>query len=151
MAETNYIAAIEGLLNELKQITQMTLNQSGVKQNTDLSKSVQYVVTKDGVNMLVASYYPFVSGGRRARIRRVPIAALIEFIKKNNIRPRGRQTINQLAYAIQESIYKRGIKAKNFEDKVATGVADYTAAALADELALLVADDLVEMFAPVAV
>jgi len=151
MAEKNYIEAIEGLLNELKQITQMALSQSGVKQTTDLSKSVEYVVTKDGVNMLVASYYPFVSNGRRANIRRVPIANLIEFIKKNNIRPRGGQTINQLAWAIQTSIYRRGIKGKKFEDKVATGVADYTAAALADELALLVAEDLVEMFAPVAV
>jgi len=151
MNTEDYVKAINGLMQNLKKITVMTLTSSGVKQQSNLAKSIEYVTNKDGVQMLAASYYPYVSGGRRANIRRVPIKDLIVWIKQYGIRPRNGQTINQLAFAIQTSIYKRGIKAKNFEDKVETGVADYTAVALADELAVLVADDLVDMFAPVAV
>jgi hypothetical protein len=151
MADTNYMEMITNLMQELQKITVMTLTQSGVKPNSLLAKSIQYVTTKDGVQMLAASYYPYVSGGRKARMRRVPIADLIPWIKQYGITPRFGQTINQLAFAIQTSIYKRGIRAKNFEDKVETGVADYASIALADELAEQVADDLVEAFEPVAV
>ena len=150
MAENkNYIDLISDLLNQLREITLMTLTESGVENNSNLNDSIKYVATKDGINMIAASYYPYVSQGRRANIRRVPLSALIDWIKRYNIRPRNGQTINQLAFAIQTSIYKRGIKAKNFVDKVETGVADYTANALANELAIVIADDLVEMFAPV--
>jgi hypothetical protein len=127
---------------ELKKITLMVLEQNKVKADSNLAKSVEYVYTADGVQMMVASYYPYVSGGRKAGIRRVPVADLIQWIKKKNIRPRRGQTINQLAYAISESIYKRGIKAKSFEEKVANGIADYATIALADELAEQIADDL---------
>lgn len=151
MTTEEYFKAIDGLMKQLKDITVMTLKKSGVKENSNLAKSIQYVTNKDGVQMLAASYYPYVSAGRKANIKRVPIADLIQWIKQYNIRPRPGQTINQLAYAIQTSIYKRGIKAKSFEEKVEVGVADYTSVVLADELAELVADDLVEMFAPVAV
>ena len=151
MTTEEYFKAIEGLMKQLKDITVMTLKKSGVKENSNLAKSIQYVTNKDGVQMLAASYYPYVSAGRKANIKRVPIADLIQWIKQYNIRPRPGQTINQLAYAIQQSIYKRGIKAKKFEEKVEIGVADYTALALADELAELIADDLVLMMSPVAV
>lgn len=144
----DYFKAIEDLLTELKKITVMTLKNSGVKEKSNLAKSVQYITNKDGVQMLVASYYPYVSGGRKANIKRVPISYLIDWIKRYGIKPRSGQTINQLAYAIQTSIYKRGIRAKKFEEKVEIGVADYTALVLSDELAEIVADDMVDMFAP---
>ena len=62
----DYFKAIEDLLTELKKITVMTLKNSGVKEKSNLAKSVQYITNKDGVQMLVASYYPYVSGGRKA-------------------------------------------------------------------------------------
>jgi len=148
MTTEEYFEVINGLLDELKKITLMTLNKSGVKENSNLSKSIEYVSNADGIQMLAASYYPYVSAGRKANIKRVPIQYLITWIKQYGIRPRSGQSINQLAYAIQTSIYKRGIKAKSFEEKVEVGVADYTAIALADELSELIADDLVETFAP---
>lgn len=148
MTTEEYFEVINGLLDELKKITLMTLNKSGVKENSNLSKSIEYVSNADGIQMIAASYYPYVSAGRKANIKRVPIQYLITWIKQYGIRPRSGQSINQLAYAIQTSIYKRGIKAKSFEEKVEVGVADYTAIALADELSELIADDLVETFAP---
>jgi hypothetical protein len=152
MADKNEITTmLTELLKELQKITLMTITKSGVKANSDLAKSVKYYVTKDGIQMEVAAYYPYVSSGRRPNIRRVPIKDLIPWIKQYGIRPRNGQTINQLAFAIQTSIYKRGIKGKNYVDKVETGVADYAAFAVADDLAVVIADDLVEMFAPVAI
>jgi hypothetical protein len=164
--ETNYFAAIKGLLQELQQITIVAMAQTGVKSSSDLSKSVKYVLTKDGIKLLVAEYYPWVSEGhvvkRRAGLRKVPIDALIEWIKKNGIVPRnsktGRfQTINQMAFAVQTAIYKRGIKGgkktkgRNYANKVADDVADYTAEELANQLALDIADELIEMFQPVTI
>lgn len=154
----NYIANIKDLLLELQQITIAAMASTGIKKNSELSKSVKFTTTKDGIKMEVAEYYPWVSEGhlikRRAGLRRVPIDVLIEWIKKNNIVPTSGKTINQLAFAIQTSIYKKGIegkkvKGKGFAEKVATNVADYTAEELVDYLAIMIADDLVEAFAPV--
>jgi len=160
MAETNYIASIKDLLAELQQISIQAMASTGVKSTSDLSKSVKYIITKDGVKMEVLEYYPFVSEGhlvkRRARIAKVPIDALIQWIKKKGLVPSGKKTINQLAFAIQTSIYKKGIsgkvktKGRKFADLVETNVADYTAEELANSLANEIADELVEMFAPVA-
>lgn len=157
----NYLQDIQDLLTELREITIQSMAASGVKSTSDLSKSVQWYYTKDGVAMKVAEYYPWVSDGhkvvRRAGVSKVPVDALIEWIKKRNIIPTGKKTINQLAFAIQTSIYKRGIKSKlptkgkGYADKVAENVADYTAEELANYLATEIADDLVEMFAPVAI
>ena len=161
MAERNYIQEIQGLLAELQQISIVAMAQTGVKKTSDLSKSVKYYITKDGIKMSVLQYYPWVSDGhlvkRRSHVRRVPIDALVEWIKRRGLVPRGRQTVNQLAFAIQTAIWKRGIKGtvktkgKNYADLVATDVADYTAEELANYLALEIADELVDMFAPVTV
>lgn len=160
MAEDNYIASIKNLLAELQQITIQAMAQTGVNTSSDLAKSVKYVITKDGIKLMVAEYYPFVSEGhvvkRRALISKVPISALIPWIKKRGLVPKAGKTINQLAFAIQTAIYKRGIsgkvktKGKGFADTVETNVADYTATELADVLAVQIADELVAMFAPVA-
>ncbi len=159
MGKIDYIEALKNLLQELQQITIEAMASTGVKSTSDLSKSVKYTLTKDGIKMEVAEYYPYVSEGhlikRRAGLRKVPIDVLIQWIKKNNIIPNAGKTINQLAWAIQTSIYKKGIrgnkktKGRKFADKVANNVADYTAEELADVLANEIADELVDMFEPV--
>lgn len=166
MADSNYIAAIKGLLEELRTITIMAMASTGVDKDSDLSKSVKYIITKDGIKMEVAEYYAWVDEGhkvtRKPMVRKVPIDALIQWIKKKGLLGRSKKsgrfiTFNQLAFAIQTAIYKKGIqgkvktKGKNFAEKVANNVADYTAEELADVLALQIADELVDMFAPVAV
>ena len=135
-------------MKDLQDITVATIVQSGVKQQSNLAKSIKYVQIKEGLNMESNFYYPFVSAGRKSGIRKVPIKALIEYIKHYNLRPRNGQTINQLAFAIQTHIYKSGIKAKNFDVKVATAAGDIASVAVADDLALMIADELVDMFQP---
>lgn len=139
------------LMTDLQDMTVATIVQSGVKQTSKLAKSIGYVQTKDGLNMVSNYYYPFVSAGRRSGIKKVPIKALIEYIKEYNITPKTNQTINQLAFAMQTHIFKAGIKAKNFDDKVATAAGDIASVAVADDLAIIIADELVDMFAPVAI
>jgi len=160
-----YIQAIKGLLEELRTITLQAMAEAGVSTSSDLSKSVKYVFTKDGIKMEVAEYYPFVSEGhlvkRRPRARKIPLDVLIQWIKKKGILGRSRKsgrfiTTNQLAFAIQTAIWKKGImgkvktKGKKFAEKVMNSVADYTAEELANLLANEIADELVEMFEPIA-
>jgi len=160
MAEKNYIQAIQGLLQELKQITIMAMAETGVEKSSDLAKSVKYILTKEGVKMEVNNYYEVVSAGRRGTkrkrgLRRVPLNVLIEWIKQNGIVPRNKKTgrfmtINQLAFAIQNKIYlyginsKKPVKGKGYADIVENKVADYTAEELADVLAELIAENLVD-------
>ena len=148
---------IKQLLLELRNITLIAMAQSGIKKTSDLSKSVTFVETQDGIKMEVAEYYPYVSGGRSrtyrpARISKVPIDALIQWIRAKGIVPRTKMTTNQLAFAIQSAIYYKGIKSnkpvkgKNFADRVAEDVSDFTAEQVANYMAESIADDLVEMF-----
>lgn len=143
-----YQEMLSDLLTDLQKVTVATIIQSGVEKDSNLVKSIKYLPVKNGVNMEANYYYPFVSSGRRARIRKVPLAALIDYIKRYKIKPRNGQTINQLAFAIQQSIYKNGIKAKKFDDKVANAAGEISQIAVADDLSVIIADDLVEMFAP---
>ncbi len=139
---------LNDLLSDLSKVTIATIVQSGVDKNSNLAKSIKYVTIKEGINMEAAYYYPYVSGGRRVGIKKVPINALIEYCKRYGIQPRAGQTLNQLAFAIQTSIYKAGIKAKNFDDKVANAAGELTQVAIADDLAQMIADDLVDAFQP---
>ncbi len=149
MAKKNtYVDMLTDLMKDLQEITVATIVQSGVKSDSKLAKSIGYVQTKDGLNMVSNYYYPFVSQGRKSGIKKVPIKALIEYIKEYNLTPKNGQTINQLAFAIQTHIFKAGIKAKNFDDKVANAAGDIASVAVADDLALIIADELVDMFKP---
>lgn len=147
-ANPTYQEMLVDLLQDLQKVTVATIVQSGVKADSNLAKSIKYVTIKDGINMEANYYYPYVSNGRRAGIKKVPISALIEYCKQYGIRPRPGQTLNQMAFAMQTAIYNRGIKAKNFEDKVANAAGEISSVAVADDLAIIIADDLVDAFQP---
>lgn len=165
MNKNELVDAIKELLLELQKITVQTMATTGVKTSSDISKSIKYVITKDGVQMVANDYYTELSEGRsttkrRALAHRIPLDVLIKWIKAKNILPRNQKTgrfitINQFAWAIQTSIYKHGlnskraVKGKKFADKVENNVADYMANQLADKLAEAIANELVLMFAPV--
>ena len=137
---------LKGLLVDLQKVTVLALEQSGVKKNSDLSKSVKYVTVKDSINMEVAYYYPYVSTGRKPGVKKVPISALIQYIKQMGITPRNGQTINQLAFAIQTTIYKHGINPKNYLDRVANVAGEVSQEEIATGLMDEIADELVSMF-----
>lgn len=76
-----------------------------------------------GLSVFVEDYAKYVISGRRPFARKVPISALIGWIKLKGVGSgrdsRGRfagrpADINRLAWAIQASIYKNGIKGRDF-------------------------------------
>lgn len=87
--------------------------------DSDLKKSVE-VRPKGGDSLQVwfNDYGRYVISGRKKFARKVPIDALIKFIKKNGIRGRNAKgrfiSVNSLAFAIQNAIYKNGIKGRDF-------------------------------------
>jgi len=81
-----------------------------------LSDAKEMKVVEDGEGKLKIDgpeKYKWVILGRKkgsGKGSRVPIEALVKWIRKNNITPKDGISINQLAWAIQTSIYKNGIK-----------------------------------------
>lgn len=134
---------LKDLIPQLNKLTISYMN--GVSSSSNLTKSVGYEVTDTGIALVANSYWYYVSEGRRPRTTKVPITALIDYIKRYGISPRAGQSINQLAFAIQTSIYKQGINPKNYANKVIDATSDLTEETVADDLVLMIADDVTDI------
>lgn len=112
----------------------------------------------DGDPTLVLTYVDYfenVNLGRKKQKKKVPISALLDWIKVRGLRGRDKKGrfIPQLsfAFAIQTNIYKFGIRPSNIYDKGLDGLLDFVEnppPALADELQMIysmIAED-VNMF-----
>ena len=88
--------------------------------NTKLQESIEATIKgEDTIISYMAEYGQWVVSGRRKFVKKVPIAALLDWIKIKGISPRslnGTKPIstNQLAFAIQNTIFKNGIKGRDF-------------------------------------
>jgi hypothetical protein len=131
---------------ELEAVVQQVMVKNGVKKSSDLADSVEFTDnSRDSLFMYVNDYYQHVSKGRKPKEKKIPIDALIRFIKKNGI-VNPNKTTNQLAYAMQTSIYKSGISGKGFLDPVQKAVTDLVELRVADFLEEFVADSLYSAF-----
>jgi len=91
------------------------------------------VQTPDGpvAELQYADYFKYVNEGRRPNVKRVPIKALLDWIKIRGVRFRtergrfARGSNLQMAFAIQKNIYKYGIKPANIYDKGLDGIEDF--------------------------
>ena len=76
-----------------------------------------------------ADYFPYVNRGRKTQLTRVPLSALLNWIKIKGIRGRdkkGRFIPNMsLAFGIQTNIFKYGIRPSNIYDKGLDAIEDY--------------------------
>ncbi|MFW6377358.1 MAG: hypothetical protein ACOCZ5_01805 [bacterium] len=135
---------LKDLIPQLNKLTIQYMTQNDLKSSSNLVKSVEYDVDDSGIQLVANNYWYYASQGRRARTRKVPIRALIDYIKRYGIRPRGNQTINQLAFAIQTSIYKQGINPKNYAQKVIDATADLTEQTVLNELSEDIADEIIK-------
>ena len=100
------------------------LAESGVNESTDISKSIRLTSSESVVTMYAYDYYQSLSAGRKPKAKKIPIEDLLQWIKDKGI---STANANSLAYAIQQSIYKHGIKGKQFEQKIINNLTDYTA------------------------
>lgn len=96
-------AVIESIQNEL--ITY------GLK-DSNIIKNTTYKITEYTIDIEIPFYYVFIESGRKPLTKKVPIDILLKWMKRKNI-----STENNRVWAIQQSIYKNGIKARPFIDK----------------------------------
>ena len=108
----------EFLINGVETI----LVTKGVSRDSTLIETLDVKHNKGMFELLANDYYENISKGRKAGARKVPINDLVEWIKKKNISYKG--SINSAAFAIQTSIYKNGIRGKNYEEIVVNFTAD---------------------------
>lgn len=84
----------------------------------DLKKSVEVKVLKTVEGLVIQGRYlyygRFVETGRRAKVKRVPIDALIKWIKDRKINLKGKKE-RDVAFAIQHGIWKKGIKPRRWQ------------------------------------
>lgn len=134
-------------IEDMVLLTRRTMIENGVEEQSDLIKSVEYIPTNSGMQLLANDYYEYVSTGRRPKARKVPIEDLIVWIKKYGI---AAGDINSIAWAIQKSIYENGIKGKSFINPVENTVADFSSEKLAEALSEVIADEMVMAFEPIS-
>ena len=142
---------VEEFKQELTKAVQAVLIKNGVDKRSDLVNSIEWTTQNGTFVMLANDYYEYVSTGRRPRARKVPIMPLIQWIKDKRIKGRSRTTgrfitNNSLAFAIQTSIYKTGIKGKNYINEVEEVVADLSEIRMADGLEQLLLTEIDKTF-----
>lgn len=129
------------ILNELRAASEAILLTYKLG-DTALIASIEWRY-KDNLWVLWANeYFKYLNDGRKPSARKIPIFALIKWIKKKNIQPRGRYTYNQLAYAIQTSIYKVGIQPRRFADPIIRVSTDILAEYIAEDLSVQIVNQL---------
>jgi len=138
---------LEAFEKDLAIAIKKLLIKKKVDEDSNLVKSVsvEFDEQKDIFNIIANDYFYYVSEGRKPKARKVPIADLIDWIKRKNIPTRG-NTINQTAFAIQQAIYKNGIKGKKYVDTTIDITTDMVNDYTIDQLVKMIVDDIVKTF-----
>lgn len=131
------------LLNELLAATRQIMLMRDVDSRSDLVRSTEWTYEKKQFILIANDYFKWVNRGRMPFVRKVPVDALIPWMRKNNIRPSGGQTYTSLAYAIQQSIYMNGIKAKQYSFPIVEESMELIADKIAMDLTVQIMDTLV--------
>ena len=136
--------ANKAMLTEMTKATKVVLTQSLVKRNSNLMRSVKWEKKQSMWVLIANDYYQYLSEGRKRKARKVPVQDLITWIKQYGIQPRAGQTINQLAFAIQRSIFINGIRGKKYEDKIENVTLDIAAEGTAEALSEIITNELAD-------
>lgn len=126
----------KAMLAELTLAVQKVMDRYGLA-GSDLEKSVEFKYEKNQFILLANDYYQSVVYGRKRGARLVPVEDLIKWMKKKGISPRN-GTYNQVAFMIQQSIFRNGIKARDFS----SNVEEITTIIIAEDLATMIAEDI---------
>lgn len=142
--ETSVKEMLTVLIPELRKAGAIVMNRRGISVDSDLINSFEFDVVQNKKLVIKANdYYNYVDKGRRPGTDKVPIRPLIRWMRKYRVRPSANQTYTQLAYAIQQSIYKSGIKGKNYLDRLYDVYGSVTEEELGDYLEKSLLDDVV--------
>lgn len=97
------------------------------------TEQLDYTIQKGIIKLQIPTYYYAIEAGRKVFERKIPIVELIKWLKSI-----GRVATNSLAFAIQNSIYQKGIRPKN-------GFITDPLAEAAEPASLIIAIDLKEL------
>ena len=130
----------EPLLRDLEKATKAIIAGSGIKQNSDLIKSIKWVESEDDsiMTLIANDYFIYADVGRRKGVM-PPVEPLIKWIKKNNIAMRG-MTVNEMAFIIANAIKRNGVMGRFFSGEIMETTTDI----VSEELATTMADNICE-------
>lgn len=103
------------IMKDIKKAIQLLLINLGIDEKSNVVKTIEVLNTdKNGLSVYVQDYLKFIISGRKKFARKIPLAVIIRIIKRSKgtqgiTRKKG-ISINKLAFMIQESIYRNGIK-----------------------------------------
>lgn len=134
----------KALLKELELATEKILAQYKL-YDSELSRSIEYQYRNDSFVMLANDYFQYVASGRPPRARKIPVEDLIKWMKRKGIAP-SKGDYNATAFAIQQAIYKNGLKPRPFVNPIIETdldiISEDFAYELSEDIALLIAEDL---------
>jgi len=114
-------SALRHIARWLKLKLQDELERQGHVATSDLGNSIEVAVSEitNGFELKGSYLYygKFVDTGRAAGVTRVPIDALLDWIRVKGISFEGKSEM-QTAFAIQTSIYQKGIPTDGNQDKL---------------------------------
>lgn len=114
---------------------------SGLKPNAEILKTIESKVDNNNqLSIYAAEYAKYIDSGRKKRAKKIPISALIQFIKKNSIS--ADISINKLAFMIQNAIYLNGIQAKNIIDQGKTPIINFSTKELTTKIQSLIEQEI---------
>lgn len=93
-----------------------TLSDSDIVKDT----LKNFKVSDTSLVLTIANYYIYIENGREKGTKRIPLSAIIQWLKKKNIAMKNKSknyrgqtpSINKLAFAIQNAIFRDGIKGR---------------------------------------
>ena len=102
----------------IKPVARKSGGQSYPMKKGKLYESIKYEIKKNVLDFIANDYAHYVDKGRFSGKKKVPITALVKWIRWNNLQPRNAkgqyQSPISLAFAIQTNIFKYGITERNF-------------------------------------
>jgi len=132
---------IKEVMREIQTATLAVLSNYKLS-GTDLEKSIEWEYKDNSFILWANSYFEWVDKGRRPGVKRIPVEAIIKWMKKEGIRPYKSQTYNQAAFHITNAIYKVGIKGRNYKNKITEDSLELISELLAVELSVAIADEI---------
>ena len=134
---------IKGVIDVLTTATLAVLKQHKLG-GSKMERSVKWSFERDAFQLWALDYFDYVDKGRRKGARRIPVEALVKWMKQYGIQPFRGQTYNQAAFHISNAIFKVGLKGRNYKNKILDDSAEIIAEMLADEFEFAIADELAE-------
>lgn len=102
---------VEFLIQEAIATGPTTQGYSGLETSIFI-RDISYSISNNKVQISMPEYAKYIESGRKRRKKKVPLSIILKQLRRKNL-----PTTNGLAFAIQNSIYKKGIKPRPFIDR----------------------------------